>query len=301
MTLRETTRESYRERVLRTLVALERDIDREPRLVDLARDAHLSQFHFHRVFSAVVGESPAEYLRRLRLERAAQELRQSARRIHDVARQAGYGSHEAFTRAFRSRFGVAPSAFRRLADNALPQGGRHGDNGDNGDSGTPPRGRIESVRPLRVAFLRHVGPYELAPMAWERLMAWAGSSTQFQRSAGSTEPLLLGVPHDNPSVTPSERLRFDCCIAVDDNVRPEGEIGVQEVAGGAYATAVHRGPFERLGETYGWIAISFIPASGYRMRSAPFLELYLTPPERTPPEELLTEVFVPVSGGAPRP
>ena len=71
---------------------------------------------------------------------------------------------------------------------------------------------------------------------------------------------------------------------------------MQDIAGGAYARAVHRGPFERLAETYVWIAASFIPEAGYRMRSGPFLELYLTPPERTPPEALLTEVFVPVIG-----
>jgi AraC family transcriptional regulator len=272
--------------VLRTLVSLERDIDREPRLADLARGAHLSPFHFHRVFSAVVGESPVEYVRRLRLERAAHELRQSTRRVNHVAREAGYGSHEAFTRAFRARFGVAPSAFRRLAEEALPRG----------EGGAGRRGRIEVLRPIRVAFIRHVGPYELAPMAWGRLVAWAGSSTQLRRGAGGTEPLLLGVPHDNPSVTPPERLRFDCCLAVDDAVRPEGEIGVQHVAGGAYACAVHRGPFERLAETYAWIAASYVPEAGYRMRSGPFLELYLTPPERTSPEALLTEVFVPVVG-----
>jgi AraC family transcriptional regulator len=289
MTPRESTRESYRERVLRTLVSLERDIDREPRLDDLAEEAHLSPFHFHRVFSAVVGESPVEYVRRLRLERAARELRQSTRQVQHVAREAGYGSHEAFTRAFRAQFGVAPSAFRRLADGALP-----------GRDGAAHRGRVEVLRPIRVAFIRHVGPYDLAPMAWGRLMTWAGSSTQFRRSARSNDPLLLGVPHDNPSVTPPERLRFDCCVAVDDRVRPEGEIGVQDVAGGVYACAVHRGPFERLAETYAWIATSFIPDAGYRMRSGPFLELYLTPPEHTPSADLLTEVFVPVIGQSRR-
>src|SRR5687768_7790051 len=152
MTLRESTRESYQERVLRTLVSLERDIDRDPRLDDLARGAHLSPFHFHRVFSAVVGESPVEYVRRLRLERAAHELRQSTRQVQHVAREAGYGSHEAFTRAFRARFGVVPSVFRRLGEEAVPRG----------DGGAARRGRIEVLRPIRVAFIRHVGPYELA-------------------------------------------------------------------------------------------------------------------------------------------
>src|SRR5688500_20037975 len=107
MTVRESTRESYQERVLRTLVSLERDIDREPRLDDLARGAHLSPFHFHRVFSAVVGESLVEYVRRLRLERAAHELRQWTRPIQHVAREAAYCSHEAYTRTILARFGVA--------------------------------------------------------------------------------------------------------------------------------------------------------------------------------------------------
>ncbi len=101
--MRPSTRHSYRERVLRTIVALERDIERDPVLNDLAAAAHLSPFHFHRVFGAVVGETPVGYVRRLRLERAAHELRHSVQPIQQLARESGYGSHEAFTRAFRAR------------------------------------------------------------------------------------------------------------------------------------------------------------------------------------------------------
>jgi AraC family transcriptional regulator len=57
---------------------------------------------------------------------------------------------------------------------------------------------------------------------------------------------------------------------------------------------VHRGPFDRLAETYAWLALDFMPREGRSMRKAPCLEIYLTPPKRTPPSELLREVLVPV-------
>jgi AraC family transcriptional regulator len=108
------------------------------------------------------------------------------------------------------------------------------------------------------------------------------------------EPLFLGLAHDDPRLTPAARLRCDCCIEVTASVRGEGDVGVTEVCGGAYATAVHRGPFERLAETYAWLALDFMPREGGSMRTAPCIEIDLTPPERAPPAELLTEVLVPI-------
>ena len=77
-------------------------------------------------------------------------------------------------------------------------------------------------------------------------------------------------------------------------MRGENDVGVTEVCGGEYATSVHRGPFDRLGETYAWLALDFMPREKRSMRSAPCVEIYLTPPERTPPAEVITEVLVPV-------
>jgi AraC family transcriptional regulator len=149
-------------------------------------------------------------------------------------------------------------------------------------------GRIETIAPLRVAFIRHVGPYDQVRPVFERLAAWAA------RRGSRVDPLLLGLAHDNPRITPAGRLRFDCCIEVGANVRAEGDVGVTEVCGGEYATAVHRGPFDGLAETYGWLALDFMPRHGRSMRMAPCVEIYLTPPERTAPAEQLTEVLLPV-------
>ena len=85
-------------------------LDRET----LADVAGFSVPHFHRVFTAHVGESAIGYVRRLRLERAARKLRMGAVDITEVAFAAGYDTHAAFSKAFKQQFGLSPSEFRQL-------------------------------------------------------------------------------------------------------------------------------------------------------------------------------------------
>ena len=92
-------------------------LDRET----LASVAGFSIPHFHRVFSAHVGESAISYVRRLRLERAGRKLRMGAVDITEVALAAGYDSHAAFSKAFKQQFGVSPSEFRQLGCTAATQ------------------------------------------------------------------------------------------------------------------------------------------------------------------------------------
>jgi AraC family transcriptional regulator len=85
-------------------------LDRET----LADVAGFSVPHFHRVFTAHVGESAISYIRRVRLERAGRKLRMGAVDITEVALAAGYDSHAAFSKAFKQHFGLSPSEFRQL-------------------------------------------------------------------------------------------------------------------------------------------------------------------------------------------
>jgi len=80
----------------------------------LAQVAGFSVPHFHRLFSAYVGESVASYVRRERLERAGRKLRMGAVDITEVALAAGYDTHAAFGKAFKQQFGLSPSEFRQL-------------------------------------------------------------------------------------------------------------------------------------------------------------------------------------------
>lgn len=80
----------------------------------LADVAGFSVPHFHRIFTAQIGENIASYVRRVRLERAGRKLRMGAVDITEVALAAGYDSHAAFSRAFKQQYGLSPSEFRRL-------------------------------------------------------------------------------------------------------------------------------------------------------------------------------------------
>src|SRR5450631_1758678 len=94
----------YKRRMLQVLVYIQQHLDEPLPLDELARVACFSSFHFHRVFKGMVGEPVKEYVRRLRLERAAQRLKLSPGSVIDIAFDAGYLSHEAFTRSFKSAF-----------------------------------------------------------------------------------------------------------------------------------------------------------------------------------------------------
>jgi AraC family transcriptional regulator len=87
----------------------------------LAAVAGFSVPHFHRVFTARVGESAASYVRRLRMERAGRKLRMGAVDITEVALAAGYDTHAAFSKAFKQQFGLSPREFRQLGCTAATQ------------------------------------------------------------------------------------------------------------------------------------------------------------------------------------
>ncbi len=92
----------------------------------LAEVAGFSIPHFHRIFTAQVGESAVSYVRRLRLERAGQKLRMGAVNITEIALATGYDSHAAFSKAFKQQYGLSPSDFRQLDFTSATQILRHG-------------------------------------------------------------------------------------------------------------------------------------------------------------------------------
>jgi len=98
----------------RVLEYIDLHLDRPLELSELAGVAHFSPFHFHRLFSAWMGETLGDYLRRRRLELAAMRLAAQPRLpVLNVALSVGFGSSEAFTRAFKARFGSAPTNWRQ--------------------------------------------------------------------------------------------------------------------------------------------------------------------------------------------
>lgn len=219
----------------------------------LARRCGFSPYHFHREFRARVGEPPKRYVRRLRLERAATWLKLSSCSVTDAAFGAGYTTHEAFTRAFRARFGVSPLRFRAaLAKREVP-------------AGFLPR--IARLPARRVAFVRHVGPYDRAILAFERLAEWAAAR-------GLRGGAMLGVYLDDQDITPPEQTRCDVGLFVREGVVGEGEIGVRELPGGDYAVFHHAGEVSERRQFYEVAFRTWLPSIRRHPSGAPPFEVY---------------------------
>ncbi len=295
----EATLSDYKTRILRVLIHIQQHLDDELRLEELAAVACFSPYHFHRVFRGMVGEPVKEYVRRLRLERAAARLKLGSEPVIQLALAAGYETHEAFTRAFRAAFGLSPARFRLQRSPAAALGAP---SGVHYRDGRPPRHfisnragvqtmnvQIEVLEPKRVAFMRHVGPYGDVRATWDRLLPWLGKEGLL---CGDVQ--CIGICHDDPDVTPPDRIRYDACVTVDERFAPTGDIGVQTIPGGEYAVTTHFGPYSKLGETYVKLLGQWLPRSGRALRSTPCFEVYLNDPGSTDPEDLLTDIYAPL-------
>ncbi len=291
--MKTSTERDYRERILRTLVYIQEHLDGALELDRVAAAAAFSPFHFHRIFTAFVGESLAEYVRRLRLERAARTLKLHEEPITQIAFSAGFETHESFTRAFTAMFGVSPFAYR-TAHQPAPESlsGTHFNDvsgyhqPDCGEILTP---EIKELAPMKLIFLRHVGPYDEVGPTWGRLMEWAG------RRGLHGQMTAIGIVHDDPGVTPEDKIRYDAALVVTRPVEPEGDIGAMEIPGGAYAVFTHNGPYQNFSRTYQQIYGGWLPKSGYQLRDTPAFEQYMNSPQNTRPEDLVTLIHVPVS------
>ena len=149
--------------------------------------------------------------------------------------------------------------------------------------------RIERLEPLRVAFVRHVGPYHEVHQAWEKLCARLGKEGLL-----GAESRFIGVCYDDPEVTAPEKIRYDACVTVDHSFSAEADVGVQTLPGGEFAVVTHCGPYEQLSQTYAALFGQWLPSSGRELRSEPSLEFYVNDPEGTDPEDLLTDIYAPL-------
>jgi len=211
--MKRTTEQDYYERIIRTLVYIQQHLDADLDLDQLAAIANFSRFHFHRVFHGLVGESLQQHIRRLRLERAAQGLKHGSEPVIQIALQAGFETHEAFTRAFKAMFETSPSDYR-AAHKPAPESlsGTHFDDVKDfhpPDYGDPLQVEVKEIPPMRVIFLRHVGPYSEVGATWARLMSWAGP-----RGLLGPGMKTIGIVQDDPAVTAADKIRYDACVVV---------------------------------------------------------------------------------------
>jgi AraC family transcriptional regulator len=298
--MRRQTRLEHEERIEAAIRYIIEQLDEPIDLRDLADHVCMSRFHFHRVFQALLGETVGQVVRRLRLERAAAQLRSTETPITELAFEAGYATHEAFIRAFRAAFGCTPSTMRRRLtyDGRLPT-----PNGIHygvrlqicfviAQGGVAMQVEIRQLESRKAVSMTHQGPYFMIGKTFGELGAWLAEM-------GVEAGPQLAIYFDDPEATPAAELRSHAGAFVPPDFRTDDpRVCVVEVAGGLYAVGTHVGPYDGLTNAWSEVVGKWLPASGYAFGDDPGFEVYVDDCSKVPPAEVRTEICVPVKAPA---
>jgi AraC family transcriptional regulator len=295
------TNKKYEEAILSTLIHIQTHLESDLNLEILAQRVGFSAYHYHRIFREIIGEPLKEYVRRLRIERAAYRLKISEETILQIAMDSGFKTHESFTRAFTRQFHITPNEFRNNYLRASRERKKQAQPkyiADYKEKAEPAarQVRLEHVRPIIVAFVRHVGPYDKlldkdSPMSllWDELFAWGNANKLI-----NADSLLIGIPQDDPSITLPEKQRFDVCVQIPEFRNPSGHIGCQTISAGLFGVSRHYGSFDDLAEAYMHIYDSLVTTGKYNLRTQTPFEVYGYSQVKGDMRIHFTDVYLPV-------
>ncbi len=247
--------------------------------------AAMSRFHWHRVFRAITGETLAQAVRRIRMQRASYLLVMTEDPLAAIAASVGMGSLPSFNRCFTEAFLMSPAAFRKRGELRpfvrIPQ---------------PRRDPMHSVTirtegPIRLAALPHQGAYHEISRAFQKLSAVMASRDLF-RSAGR----MIAVFYDDPQSVAEPDLRSQAGFEIKGQADLSAPLEEVTLHGGRQAVLTYKGPYAGLPAAYDELFGLWLPQSGEEPADAPSFEVYLNTPMDTAPEELITELHLPLKG-----
>ncbi|HTV71622.1 MAG TPA: AraC family transcriptional regulator [Rhizobiaceae bacterium] len=254
--------------VVKALWFIEGNFARDITLDDVASAAGVSRFHLTRAFGEAMAMPVMRYLRARRLSEAARSLANGAPDILSVALDAGYGSHEAFTRAFRDQFGITPDESRggqdieevKLVEAKLMQ---------QKEKPTLEAPRIVDKKEMLIVGIGQ--RYEYGPMMDGIPAQWQ----RFQPHMGNI-PQATGDGADYGIVTNSDGAGFDyiCGEEVSDFSGATGELTRLRIPAQRYAVFARKDHISNLRNVMHAIMSDWLPNSPHKMADAPLLERY---------------------------
>ncbi len=288
---REETANYYQSKVQEVIQYIENNLDKELTIKTLAERSNISFFHFHRIFKASVGTPLGAYINRLRLDTAAQLIRYSENSIGEIALKIGYNDVSAFSKSFIREFSISPTDYRQNRESSINSSIDLLWNNENIEN-YHLRPKIKVVPLIHAICIEVRGEYggQGTEEAWKTLIDYASSN----RLIG-WNPDTFSIYYDDPDETGIDNCISDLCIAVRKNIIPDAPFKIKEIEGGKFLVFRYQGPYEKLWDVYNYLFKEhFILADNYKLRDAPMLEKYIKYSEKTRPENLLTDICIPV-------
>ena len=254
-------------RINDVLYFIHQDISNVLLAKDLANIAAYSEQHFHRLFKLVVGESVHVYIRRIRMEFAANQLMfDNKASVLEIANKSGFSSLSSFSRAFKSTFNMSPGQWRNhdyryqrkslLADQEIAANYLRLQTMD------IPKYKLVELPARHVAYVRHQGYDRSIANAWQTLKAWANME-------GRDFSEQFGLHHSNPAWVELKKCRYVACVEIDSPILRRGVVNSMTIPAGLHAVFQLEGKYGELLPQLSHILEHWLPDSGYKMQSTP--------------------------------
>lgn len=302
--------QEYVSRINRTFDYIEANLHQPITLSELADVANFSKYHFNRIFQAIVGETPFQFILRVRLEKSAMLLlANKAESISEIAYKCGFSDLAIFSRNFKNYFKQSASAYRisKFQNSNLSQtDSKYHQNEQQAASYFCPELQtikwrtnmklnksveVKELPKMNLAYIRHIGPYKgddkLFERLWNKLFTWAGP----RGLLGGKDFKSLVIYHDDPNVTIEDKLRMSVCITVPYGTKLDGEVGTMELEAAKYMVARFEVDASQFQEAWEWVYGQWFPTSGYQPDDKPCFEMY---PEEPKDGKFVVDICVPV-------
>lgn len=283
----------YKKRIDIVIQYIEANLDNKISLPEVANVSHFSVYHFHRIFTAIVGETVNDYIVRRRLERAINLLIfKTELSITQIALDSGFSSSANFSKAVKLHFGFSPSEIRnpnKVKDSKIGKiSSKYGK--DFKPSNLYPSritNEVMNVRNLedrsmkievreldrqRVCTLASQRGYEPEAIyeAWDKLIDWASNN-----GISQDEQKRFAFAFDNPTVTPVDKCRYIASVVISENIQVKQPFLLSEIPKGKYAILYFKGSPEETIKAQLSIYSDWLPDSGFEADNFPMLERYL--------------------------
>jgi len=268
----------YAQRIDRVIDHLRGNLHRQVKLEELAKVACFSEFHFHRIFGAVSGETLNNFTNRLRLEKAARLLRYSDKSLTDIALDCGFSSSATFSRAFRSGYDTSPSQFRKSGEIKKSKICKELFDDQTmiffmsaEEKRTAFPVRLIDIPERQVAYIRVTNAFEgdRVLAALKTMIEWAKSQDIFSQG------ILFGMTVDDPHVTPKHLYRYEVCLASSLPFECMEGMSKLKMPAMRYAVTKVSGDIRKVATAWDYIYRNWLINSAYEPEHAPALEIFL--------------------------
>lgn len=284
---------------------IEENIESKLSLEIIAEKAHFSPFHFHRLFSLVMKETPNNFIIRKRIEKAASSfLHQKEKTITEVSEAVGFNNLSSFSKSFKKFYGISPNQFKKESPNKFSKicktESKNGQvkisfeqyicNINNALNWLQMNAKtaVKNIEKLELAYISHKGKMDDINKVYDELVKWAAPKNLINKHTK-----MVTIYHDSPKITNPNNLRMSACIVLKNPIKTEGKINLKNIeTTKCIVSRLEITPFQfqqAWESSFAWMI-----ENGYKKSEIEPFEMYHNNAKEHPENKFIVDLCIPV-------